>query len=99
MDEYRRFTLWSEQVALRLAQEQEWSRLAAFLHETGGVARDLVGLVESLPPLRGKWWELGLALLAWARRHPDPLAPTRARLRALQQQYADVGISPTAAHN
>jgi hypothetical protein len=93
MEEYRRFTLWSEQVAVRLARDGQLDRLADFLHKAGGVARDLVDLVESLPTLRGKWWELGLGLLAWARRHHDPLAPTRGRLRALQQQYADVGVS------
>jgi hypothetical protein len=92
MEEYRRFTLWAERVAVRLAEEREFARLAAFLHEVGGVTRDLVDLWESLPPLRGKWWEIGLGLLGWARRHPDPLAPTRTRIRALQQQYADVGV-------
>jgi hypothetical protein len=53
MEEYRRFTLWSEQVALRLAEKQDWTRLTSFLHETGGVARELVDLVEGLPLLRG----------------------------------------------
>jgi hypothetical protein len=96
MDEYRRFTVWAELVAVRLANERESARLAAFLHEVGGVTRELADLWESLPPLRGRWWEIGLGLLVWARRHPDPLAPTRAHIRALQQQYADVTVPPLA---
>jgi hypothetical protein len=94
MDEYRRFTVWAELVAVRLAHEGEFARLAAFLNDVGGVTRDLVDLWESLPPLRGKWWAIGLGLLGWAQRHPDPLAPTRARIRTLQQQYADVTVPP-----
>jgi len=74
LEEYRRFTLWSEQVALRLAQEQQWARLATFLHETGGVARDLG---ESLLPLRGNGWEIGAPLLRWPGRSAKPSSKRR----------------------
>jgi hypothetical protein len=64
---------WAQAKIISLAKSGDFLALAAFLGEFGEIGTEFVRIFESLQTaLKGKWYQVGLNLLTWAKANPDP---------------------------
>jgi hypothetical protein len=83
---------WAQAKIISLAKSGDFLALAAFLGEFGEIGTEFVRTFEGLQTaLKGKWYQVGLNLLAWAKANPDPLGGVRIKMREMEAKW---GITP-----
>lgn len=92
---YRGWFDWVVGKAEELAKKGDFLSLTLFLREMLQVVWSLVGLVENVRGIfRGNALKVGLAVLDFAKKNPDPLGPSRQQMRELRLKWGEVAGTP-----